>query len=164
MEGNTVEAAQIIGAVAATDFLVWALFLKADIIVKAVMIFLFVASIWCWAIIVEKILRLRKLNSSAEKFEDTIPQEVKDQRAAEVMELQEQISLEKNEEKVGKTFKTLIDREEGEYFIGRTEGDSPEVDNEVLIKGDEFELEIGEFYQVKIVSADAYDIYGELVD
>ncbi|HIF59508.1 MAG TPA: protein TolQ [Rhodospirillales bacterium] len=70
MEGNTVEAAQIIGAVAATDFSVWALFLKADIIVKAVMIFLFVASIWCWAIIVEKILRLRKLNSSAEKFED----------------------------------------------------------------------------------------------
>jgi len=71
MEGNTVEAAQIIGAVAATDFSVWALFLKADIIVKAVMIFLFVASIWCWAIIVEKILRLRKLNSSAEKFEDS---------------------------------------------------------------------------------------------
>ncbi len=70
MEGNTVEAAQIIGAVAATDFSVWALFLKADIIVKAVMIFLFVASIWCWAIIVEKVLRLRKLNSSAEKFED----------------------------------------------------------------------------------------------
>jgi len=70
MEGNTVEAAQIIGAVAAMDFSVWALFLKADIIVKAVMIFLFVASIWCWAIIVEKILRLRKLNSSAEKFED----------------------------------------------------------------------------------------------
>jgi len=70
MEGSTVEAAQIIGAVAATDFSVWALFLKADIIVKAVMIFLFVASIWCWAIIVEKILRLRKLNSSAEKFED----------------------------------------------------------------------------------------------
>ncbi len=70
MEGNTVEAAQIIGAVAATDFSVWALFFKADIIVKAVMIFLFVASIWCWAIIVEKILRLRKLNSSAEKFED----------------------------------------------------------------------------------------------
>ena len=71
MEGSTVEAAQIIGAVAATDFSVWALFLKADIIVKAVMIFLFVASIWCWAIIVEKILRLRKLNSSAEKFEDS---------------------------------------------------------------------------------------------
>ena len=71
MEGNTVEAAQIIGAVAVTDFSVWALFLKADIIVKAVMIFLFIASIWCWAIIVEKILRLRKLNSSAEKFEDS---------------------------------------------------------------------------------------------
>ncbi len=71
MEGNTVQAAQIAGAIAATDFSVWALFLKADIIVKAVMIFLFIASIWCWAIIIEKILRLRKLNSSAEKFEDS---------------------------------------------------------------------------------------------
>ena len=71
MDGNTVQAAQIAGAIAATDFSVWALFLKADIIVKAVMIFLFIASIWCWAIIIEKILRLRKLNSSAEKFEDS---------------------------------------------------------------------------------------------
>ena len=71
MDGNTVQAAQIAGAIAATDFSVWALFLKADIIVKAVMIFLFIASIWCWAIIIEKILRLRKLNSSAEEFEDS---------------------------------------------------------------------------------------------
>ena len=65
------QAAQIIGAVAATDFSVWALFLKADVIVKMVMVFLFLASIWCWAIIVEKILRLRKLNSSAEEFESS---------------------------------------------------------------------------------------------
>jgi biopolymer transport protein TolQ len=71
MDSNTVQAAQIIGAVAATDFSVWALFLKADVIVKMVMIFLFLASIWCWAIIVEKILRLRKLNSSAEEFESS---------------------------------------------------------------------------------------------
>ena len=65
------QAAQIIGAVAATDFSVWALFLKADVIVKMVMVFLFLASIWCWAIIVEKILRLRSLNSSAEEFESS---------------------------------------------------------------------------------------------
>ena len=71
MDGNTVQTAQIIGAIAANDFSVWALFLKADIIVKAVMVFLFIASIWCWAIIVEKILRLRKLNSSAEEFESS---------------------------------------------------------------------------------------------
>jgi biopolymer transport protein TolQ len=71
MEGNAVEAAQIAGVVAATDFSVWALFLKADILVKAVMISLFVASIWCWAIIVEKTLRLRKLNAAAAEFEDS---------------------------------------------------------------------------------------------
>tara|TARA_B100000315_G_scaffold259435_1_gene315496 strand:+ start:8569 stop:9294 length:726 start_codon:yes stop_codon:yes gene_type:complete len=71
MEGNAVEAAQLAGAVAVTDFSVWALFLKADIIVKAVMIFLFVASVWCWAIIIEKTLRLRKLNTAAAEFEDS---------------------------------------------------------------------------------------------
>ncbi|MBT3989642.1 MAG: protein TolQ [Rhodospirillaceae bacterium] len=71
MEGNAVEAAQMAGVIAANDFSVWALFLKADIIVKAVMIFLFVASIWCWAIIVEKTLRLRKLNAAAAEFEDS---------------------------------------------------------------------------------------------
>jgi len=70
MQGNTVDAVQMMGAVAATDFSVWALFLKADIIVKSVMIFLFIASIWCWAIIIEKILCIRKLNTSAEAFED----------------------------------------------------------------------------------------------
>jgi biopolymer transport protein TolQ len=71
MEGNAVEAAQMAGVVAATDFSVWALFLKADILVKAVMISLFAASIWCWAIIVEKTLRLRKLNAAAAEFEDS---------------------------------------------------------------------------------------------
>jgi biopolymer transport protein TolQ len=71
MQGNTVDAVQMMGAVAATDFSVWALFLKADIIVKSVMIFLFIASIWCWAIIIEKILCIRKLNTSAEAFEDS---------------------------------------------------------------------------------------------
>lgn len=71
MESNAVEAVQMAGVAAATDFSVWALFLKADIIVKAVMIFLLVASVWCWAIIVEKTLRLRKLNAAAAEFEDS---------------------------------------------------------------------------------------------
>jgi len=71
MESNAVEAAQMAGVVAAYDFSVWALFLKADVIVKAVMIVLFVASIWCWAIIIEKLLRLRKLNGLAADFEDS---------------------------------------------------------------------------------------------
>ena len=100
---------------------------------------------------------------AANNFEDTIPEEVKEQRASTIMEIQEQISLEINEAKVGNTFKTLIDRVEGEYFIGRTEGDSPEVDNEVLIKADGTNLNIGEFYSVNITSADAFDIYGKLL-
>jgi ribosomal protein S12 methylthiotransferase len=100
---------------------------------------------------------------AADKFEDTISEEVKEERAAIIMEIQEQISLEKNEEKVGQSFKTIIDRIEGEYYIGRTEGDSPEVDNEVLIKADSKKLTIGKFYPVKIISADAFDIYGEVV-
>jgi ribosomal protein S12 methylthiotransferase len=98
---------------------------------------------------------------AAEKFEDTIPEEIKEQRAAEIMEIQEQISLDKNEAKVGKTLKTIIDRVEGEFYIGRTEADSPEVDNEVLIKFESgTEINIGEFYPVKITSADVHDLYG----
>jgi biopolymer transport protein TolQ len=70
MDGNALEAAQLAGVVVATDFSVWGLFIKADIIVKSVMVLLFIASIWCWAIIVEKTLRIRKLNLSAAEFED----------------------------------------------------------------------------------------------
>lgn len=99
---------------------------------------------------------------AANTFKDTIPEEVKEQRAATIMEIQEQISLEINESKVGKHFKTLIDRVEGEYFVGRTEGDSPEVDNEVLIKTADCNLMIGAFYTIKITSADAFDLFGEL--
>jgi ribosomal protein S12 methylthiotransferase len=99
---------------------------------------------------------------AAEKFTDTITDEVKEERAGAIMEMQEQISLEINEAKVGKVFKTIIDRVEGEYFIGRTEGDSPEVDNEVLIKLDKNKLIVGEFYPVKITSADAFDIFGAI--
>jgi len=93
---------------------------------------------------------------------DDIPAEVKQSRAAEIMEMQQNISLELNQLKIGKTFKVLVDRVEGDYFIGRTEFDSPEVDNEVLIKRST-KLKIGEFYSVKINEADDFDLYGEIV-
>ena len=93
---------------------------------------------------------------------DDIPAEVKHRRAAEIMEIQQDISLELNQLKVGRTFKVLIDRQEGEYFVGRTEFDSPEVDNEVLIKSIT-KLKIGEFYSVKITEADAFDLYGSIL-
>jgi ribosomal protein S12 methylthiotransferase len=100
---------------------------------------------------------------AAEKFEDTIVDEVKEERAAAIMEIQEQISLEKNEAKVGSVYKTLIDRVEGDYYVGRTEADSPEVDNEVLINIEaKSEIKIGEFYDVQITSADVHDLYGVL--
>lgn len=92
---------------------------------------------------------------------DDVPDVVKQQRAAEIMEMQQNISLQLNQAKIGKTYKVLIDRKEGEYMIGRTEFDSPEVDNEVLIKFADG-LKIGDFFNVKIVGADAFDLYGEL--
>ena len=78
------------------------------------------------------------------------------------MELQQNISYELNQEKVGKTFDVLVDRKEGEFFVGRTEFDSPEVDNEVLINFAPA-LKPGRFYKVKIKAADAFDLYGEVV-
>ena len=101
-------------------------------------------------------------DTSAFKLQDNLPEEVKQQRAAEIMELQQEISLELNNLKVGKTFKTLIDRIEGDYYIGRTEFDSPEVDNEVLIKV-AGKLKIGDFYNVKIIRADEFDLYGAII-
>lgn len=101
--------------------------------------------------------------TSGFELEDDVPAEVKQERAARLMEVQEQISAEINEAKVGKTFKTLIDRVEGGYFVGRTEGDSPEVDNEVLIPANSQYLRIGDFAMVKITSADSFDLYGEPV-
>lgn len=94
-------------------------------------------------------------------LEDNVPEDVKQRRANELMEIQEQISYEKNMEKVGKTFKVLIDRKEDEFFVGRTEGDSYEVDNEVLISSVK-SLNIGEFYTVKITGAESFDLMGEL--
>lgn len=93
------------------------------------------------------------------RFEDDIPEKVKHSRAAAVMQLQQAISLQLNESRVGKTFKVLIDREEEDHYIGRTQYDSPEVDNEVMITKNT-ELVIGEFYQVKITEAAEFDLFG----
>ena len=102
-------------------------------------------------------------STRAHGLEDNIPQELKDERAAEVMEVQQQISNELNQKKVGQTFKVLFDRKEGGYFIGRTEFDSPEVDNEVLVPAKDAYVRVGDFANVKITSAEEFDLYGELV-
>jgi ribosomal protein S12 methylthiotransferase len=99
-------------------------------------------------------------NTSAFDLVDDVPEEVKQARADEVMELQMGISRELNEAKVGSIQKVLVDRAEGEYFIGRTEYDSPEVDNEVYIHAPNQYLSKGEFVNVKITSAEDYDLYG----
>ncbi len=95
---------------------------------------------------------------------DDVPEEVKEQRVEALMELQEGISFEKNLKKVGNTYRVLIDRKDGEYFIGRTEYDSPDVDNEVLIVATEDYLRIGDFYNVKITNAEPFDLYGDVVE
>ena len=100
-------------------------------------------------------------NTTAYELTDDVPEEVKLQRANEIMELQSQISWELNQEKVGKTFRCLIDRKEGNYFVGRTEYDSPDVDNEVLIDAKKHYVKIGDFTDVKITEATDYDLYGE---
>ena len=102
-------------------------------------------------------------NTTAYELTDGVPEEVKLQRANEIMELQSQISWELNQEKVGKTFRCLIDRKEGNYFVGRTEYDSPDVDNEVLIDAKKHYVKIGDFTDVKIIEAADYDLYGEPV-
>ncbi len=99
-------------------------------------------------------------NTYAYNLEDNIPQEVKQSRANEIMEIQSQISWELNQLKVGKTFKVLIDRKDGQYFIGRTEHDSPDIDNEVLIDASKVFLRVGEFTNVKVVKASDFDLYG----
>lgn len=101
--------------------------------------------------------------TTAFKHKDDIPQEIKEERAALLMQVQEEISLKKLSLNVGKQFKVLIDREEGEYFVGRTEFDSPEVDNEVLISV-KSNLKIGEFYRIEIESTEAFDMFGKVID
>ena len=100
-------------------------------------------------------------NTTAYELTDDVPEEVKLQRANEIMELQSQISWELNQEKVGKTFRCLIDRKEGNYFVGPTEYDSPDFDNEVLIDAKKHYVKIGDFTDVKIIEAADYDLYGE---
>ncbi|NJN27231.1 MAG: 30S ribosomal protein S12 methylthiotransferase RimO [Cyclobacteriaceae bacterium] len=96
----------------------------------------------------------------AYSFRDSITQKTKDARVGALMELQEQISLELNESKLGKTYKTLIDRKESGYFVGRTEYDSPEVDNEVLIDASQHYLKIGDFANIRIIEAREFDLVG----
>lgn len=99
-------------------------------------------------------------NTHAFSLEDDVPAEVKQQRANEIMEIQSQISWELNQEKIGKTFKCIIDRKEGAYFVGRTEFDSPDVDNEVLIDATEHYVKTGDFVNITITDATEFDLYG----
>ncbi len=94
---------------------------------------------------------------------DEVPEEVKQERANTIMELQQGISHELNQQKIGQTFQVLFDRKEGGYFVGRTHYDSPEVDNEVLVPAEQNYLRIGDFAQVEITSAEEFDLYGKLV-
>ena len=100
-------------------------------------------------------------NTHAYKLEDDVPQEVKQDRVNEIMEIQAQISFELNQEKIGKTFRCVIDRKEGQYFVGRTEFDSPDVDNEVLVDASLHYLKTGEFVDLKITDATEFDLYAE---
>ena len=99
----------------------------------------------------------------AYEMEDDVPEEVKQQRVDDIMAIQQNISLETNEKRVGTVEKVLIDRIEGDYYVGRTQYDSPEVDDEILISLDEADLGIGTFVNAKIVKADYFDLYAEIV-
>ena len=100
---------------------------------------------------------------SAKHYKDEIPQEVKQQRLDKLMELQQEISADLSHRKIGQEFKVIIDRKEGDYYIGRTQFDSPEVDPEVLIKVENHRLRIGSFHRVKVYDADDFDLYATIV-
>ncbi|NQV53749.1 MAG: 30S ribosomal protein S12 methylthiotransferase RimO [Flavobacteriales bacterium] len=102
-------------------------------------------------------------NTHAFQYEDDVPQEVKQERANAIMELQESISFDKNKARIGSVERVLIDRKESGYFVGRTQYDSPEVDNEVVIDASEQYLRIGDFVTVKIIGNTAFDLEGEVV-
>jgi ribosomal protein S12 methylthiotransferase len=102
-------------------------------------------------------------NTHAYLLEDDVPEEVKQDRASQIMDIQAQISWELNQEKIGQIFKCVIDRKEGEHFVGRTEFDSPDVDNEVLIDASKFYLKTGDFVNLKIIDATEFDLYAEPV-
>jgi ribosomal protein S12 methylthiotransferase len=101
---------------------------------------------------------------AGDQFEDDIPEEVKEERASEIMEIQQEIAFEHNKKLIGETFKVLIDKKEGGYFVGRTEFDSPDVDNEVLVSAENTYLSIGDFAQIKVIDATDFDIYGEVIE
>lgn len=100
---------------------------------------------------------------SAQNYEDSIPEEVKQQRLDELMSIQQEIASELSAAKIGQTLKVIIDRVEGDYYIARSEFDSPEVDPEILIKQTKKKLSIGELYQIKIVDSDEFDLYGMII-
>ncbi|MFT2007083.1 30S ribosomal protein S12 methylthiotransferase RimO [Pontibacter sp. 13R65] len=102
-------------------------------------------------------------NTHSHTLEDNVPDEVKQERADAIMELQQGISVELNEEKVGNTYKVLFDRKESGYYVGRTQFDSPEVDNEVLVPAADAYIRIGDFANVKITDSSDFDLYGEVV-
>ncbi len=102
--------------------------------------------------------------TAAYQLIDDVPQDLKEERAAKLMQIQQEISMAKNDEKIGMTFKVIIDRKESGYYIGRTEYDSPEVDNEVLLDAAKYYCRIGDFCNVKITDATDFDLYGELVN
>jgi len=101
-------------------------------------------------------------NTHAHTLIDDVPAEEKQRRAEELMALQEDISLLKNQAKIGETFKVLFDRKEGAYFVGRTEADSPEVDNEVLVKAAENFVRLGDFAYIEITEAESFDLFGKI--
>ncbi|WP_299334226.1 30S ribosomal protein S12 methylthiotransferase RimO [uncultured Psychroserpens sp.] len=103
-------------------------------------------------------------NTHAYNLEDDVPEAVKMDRANQIMEIQSQISWELNQAKIGQEFKVVIDRKEGNYFVGRTEYDSPDVDNEVLIDATSTYLKTGEFTTVKVIEAEDFDLYAEVVN
>ncbi len=102
-------------------------------------------------------------NTSAYLLKDDVPEEIKIKRANEIMEIQSQISWELNQEKIGKEFKVIVDRKEGNYFVGRTQFDSPDVDNEVLINAEQAYVRTGDFTTVKITAADDFDLYADVI-
>ena len=102
-------------------------------------------------------------NTHAALLNDDVPEEVKQERVNEIMEIQSQISFELNQLKIGKEYRVLIDRKDGNYFVGRTEFDSPDVDNEVLIDASKHYLPIGKFSLVRILDATEFDLFAEPV-
>ncbi len=103
-----------------------------------------------------------KKNTHAYKLDDDVPDDVKKDRANRIMEIQREISEELNAAKVGQTFRVLFDKTEGGYFVGRTEFDSPDVDNEVLVPVEGNYVRMGDFAQVTVTEAQEYDLYGEI--